>query len=98
MCEKGLPSNCYVGPAPNFWFGFGFMPSCPHSPQRGCGQKSTHFQTFCSKFNFVWGGRGEAASFSNITGKVPTLLTSIVAIGRGSMRGDVVLALMVDVG
>ena len=27
------------------------------------------------------------ASFSNITGKVPTLLTSIVAIGRVSMGG-----------
>ena len=41
-------------------------------------KKSTHLYPFCSKFNFVWGGRGGVASFSNITGKVPTLLTSIV--------------------
>ena len=35
------------------------------------------------------------ASFSNITGKVPTLLTSIVAIGRISMGVE---ALTVDAG
>ena len=33
---------------------------------------------FCAKFNFVLGGREGVASFSNITRKVPTLLTSIV--------------------
>ena len=33
---------------------------------------------FSSKFNFVLGGRGGVTRFTNITGKVPTLLTSIV--------------------
>ena len=49
------------------------------SPSNVVAEKSTHFHPFCSKFNFVWGGRGGVTSFSNITGKVPTLLTSIVA-------------------
>ena len=35
-------------------------------------------KNFCSKFNFVLGGRGGVTRFTNITGKVPTLLTSIV--------------------
>ena len=43
------------------------------------GQKSNHFHPWCSKFNFVWGGWGGVASFTNISRKVPTLLTSIVA-------------------
>ena len=63
-----------------FLFGFGFIPSFPNFPQQCCGQKSTHSHPFCSKFNFVWGGRGGVSSFSNITGKVPTLLTSIVGL------------------
>ena len=50
----------------------------PTSPSNVVAKKSTQFHPFCSKFNFVWGGRGGVASFSNITGKVPTLLTSIV--------------------
>ena len=50
----------------------------PTSPSNNVAKKSTHFHPFCSKFNFVWGGRGGVTSFSNITGKVPTLLTSIV--------------------
>ena len=63
-----------------FLFGFRFIPSFPnHPPKQCCGKKSTHSHPFCSKFNFVWGGRGGVASFSNITGNVPTLLTSIVA-------------------
>ena len=52
----------------------------PTSPSNVVAKKSTHFHPFCSKFNFVWGGRGGVASFSNITGKVPTLLTSIVGV------------------
>ena len=43
------------------------------------GQKSNHFHPWCSKFNFVWGGWGGVASFTNFSRKVPTLLTSIVA-------------------
>ena len=50
----------------------------PTSPSNVVAKKSPHFHPFCSKSNFVWGGRGGVASFSNITGKVPTLLTSIV--------------------
>ena len=53
-------------------------PPPPTSPSNVVAEKSTHFHPFCSKFNFVWGGRGGVTSFSNITGKVPTLLTSIV--------------------
>ena len=55
----------------------------PNSPQQWfiqCyGQKSDHFHPWCSKFNFVWGGWGGVASFTNISREVPTLLTSIVA-------------------
>ena len=51
----------------------------PTSPSNVVAKKSTHFHPFCSQFNFVWSGRGGVASFSNITGKVQTLLTSIVA-------------------
>ena len=62
----------------NFLFNSGFIPSSPTSPSNVVLKKSTHFHPFCSKFNFVWGWRGGVTSFSNITGKVPTLLTSIV--------------------
>ena len=83
LCEKALPSNCYVepcsSPKDNFLFGFGFTPSLPHSPCNVVAKKALILTRFASKFNFVWGGRGGVASFSNITGKVPTLLTSIVA-------------------
>ena len=72
-------------PAPKdkFLFGLGFILSSFHFPYNVVAIKSTHFHPFCSKFNFVWGGRGGVTSFSNITGKVPTLLTSIVA-GMGA--------------
>ena len=50
----------------------------PTSPSNVVAKKSTHFHPFWSKFNFGWGGRGGVASFSNITGKVPTLLASFV--------------------
>ena len=50
----------------------------PTSPSNVVAIKSAHFHPFCSKFNFVWGGGGGVASFSNITGKVPKLLISIV--------------------
>ena len=48
------------------------------SPSNDVAKQSSHFHQFCAKFNFVWGRRGGVTSFSNITGKVPTLLTSIV--------------------
>ena len=67
-------------PKDKFSFGFGFVLSSPYLPQQFCGQKSTQFHPFCSKFNFVWGGRGGIASFSNITGRVPTFLPCIVVI------------------
>ena len=50
-------------------------PPLPHSPPP---QQCFGPQKFCSKFNFLLGGRGGVTSFTNITGKVPTLLTSIV--------------------
>ena len=55
----------------------------PTSPSNVVAKKSPHFHPFCSKSNFVWGGRGGVASFSHITGKVPTLLTSIVDLASG---------------
>ena len=54
-------------------------PSHPPSPSAMLWPKSTHLHPFCFKIKFVWSGRGRVASFINITGKVPTLLTSIVA-------------------
>ena len=73
-------SSVDSAPKDNFLFGLGSSRRSPTSPSNVVAQKSTHFHPFCSKSNFVWGGRGGVASFSNITGKVPTLLTSIVGI------------------
>ena len=85
LCEKALPSNCYVAPNDNFLIDFKFIPSSPHSPpptppppSNVVAPKNTNFHPFCSKFNFVLGGRGGVTSFTIITGKVPRLLTSIV--------------------
>lgn len=39
----------------------------PDSPQQCCDPKRTHLHPFCSKFNIAWDGRGEVASFFNIT-------------------------------
>ena len=50
-------------------------PPLPHSPPPS---NVLAPQKFSSKFNFVLGGRGGVTRFTNITGKVPTLLTSIV--------------------
>ena len=53
-----------TAPNDNFLIGFGFIlsssPPTPYSPKQCCGQKSTLFYPFCSKFNFVFGceGRG----------------------------------------
>ena len=83
LCEKALPSNCYVGPCSQrqFLVRLWVHPVIPPtSPSNVVTKKSTHFHPFCSKFNFVWGGWEEVTSFSNITGKVPTLLTFIVVI------------------
>ena len=60
-----------------FFIGSKFIPSSPTSPLPPP-QQCFGPQKFCSKFNFVLGGRGGVTSFTNITGKVPTLLTSIL--------------------
>lgn len=64
--------------APNDHFvnGFAFIPS---SPQQCCAPKRNYFHPFCSKFNVVWGGGGwgGVATFTNISGRVVTLLTSL---------------------
>ena len=81
LCEKALPSNSSVRTLflrTIFCSALGSSRRPPTSPSNVVAKKSTHFHPFCSKFNFVWGGREGVASFSNITGKVPTLLTSIV--------------------
>ena len=66
---------------PFFFFDFGFIPlSPPLPPVMLWPTESTHFHPFCSKFNFLRGGRGGVASFANIIGKAPTLLISIVVL------------------
>ena len=86
LCEK--PFQVIVtwdsAPSDNFLRGFGFFPLSFHNPLNPAAllwPKRTHPPPppLCSKFNFVLGGRGSVASFTNITGKVPTLLTSIIA-------------------
>ena len=51
-------------------------PPLPHSPPPPSNVLAP--KKFCSKFNCVLGGRGGVTSFTNITGKVPALLTSTV--------------------
>ena len=53
-------------------------PALPHSRPPTPPSNVLAPKNFCSKFNFVLGGRGGVTRFTNITGKVPTLLTSIV--------------------
>ena len=53
-------------------------PALPHSRSPPPPSNVLAPKNFCSKFNFVLGGRGGVTRFTNITGKVPTLLTSIV--------------------
>ena len=65
----------------NFLMGFGFIVFPPNPPSTVVAKNSTHFHPFCSKFNFVWGERGGVTSFTNLSGKVPTLLTSIAEQG-----------------
>ena len=81
LCEKPFQAVVMYDPAPkdNFSFGFGFIPSSsPPPPPLPVAMlwpiKGTHFHPFCSKFSFVWGGRGGIASFSNITGKVQKVI------------------------
>ena len=71
LCEKPFQEIVTKDPAPkdNFLFGFGFIPPPPSpttSPSNVVAEKSTDSHPFCSKFNFVWGGRGGVTSFSNI--------------------------------
>ena len=48
----------------------------PPTPSSNVVAKKKHsFPPIVLKINFVWGGRGEVTSFTNITGNVPTLLT-----------------------
>ena len=61
-----------------FWIGFGVIPSSPYSPPAMLWPKKQSFPPICSKFIFVRGGRGGVATFTNITEKVPTILTSTV--------------------
>ena len=61
-----------------FFIGSKFIPSFPTSPLPPPPSNVLAPKKFSSKFNFVLGGRGGVTRFTNITGKVPTLLTSIV--------------------
>ena len=53
----------------------------PHSSQQCCGQKSTHYYLFAQNLIlFVVGGEGSLVLLVSLEiGKVPTLLTFIVA-------------------
>ena len=82
-CVKKPVTYSHSAPNDNFLICFGFIPSFPHSLQQCCGQKKHSFPPMVLKINFVWGGRGGATSFTNITGNVLTLLTSIVPIRGG---------------
>ena len=77
VCEKPFQVIVTEDPAPNdnFFIGSKFIPSSPTSPPPS---NVLPPKKFSSKFNFVLGGRGGVTRFTNITGKVPTLLTSIV--------------------
>ena len=70
--------------APNdiFLIGFRFipLPPPPPDPLEMLNPQEILFPSIFLKFNIVWGGRGEFASFTHITGKVPTLFTSIVVL------------------
>ena len=68
----------------NFLLGFGFIPSSPHLPQQCCGQKKHSVSPILLQIQLCLGWEGRFASFSNITGKVPTLLTSIVGLLAGA--------------
>ena len=65
-----------------FLISFGLISSSPHPPppppSNVVAKKEAVLSTHLKKFNFVWGERGEVATFTNITEKVPTLLTSTV--------------------
>ena len=63
-----------------FWSAMGSSHHPPIPPQQCCGQTKHSFPPMVLKINFVWGGRGGVTSFTNITGNVLTLLTSIVPI------------------
>ena len=68
-------------PNDNFLIGFRFIPSSPpHPPGNVLAKKalfSTHFAQNSTLFRVV--GKG-VSSFTNITGKAPTLLTSIAVL------------------
>ena len=84
LCEKALLSNLLHRTLLLATIFCSSVGSSCHPPgtflSNVVAEKNRHFHPFYSKFNFVWGGRGKVASFSNITGNVPTLLTSIVVI------------------
>ena len=63
-------------PNDNSWISFGFI-SPPPSPQQYCGQMADSFRPTLLKIQLYLSWRGGVASFTNITGKVPTPLTSI---------------------
>ena len=76
MCEKKTQVIVTSDSAPydGFLIGFGFIPSSPQPPP----PHLLNNVVAKRRFKIAWGGRGGVGSFTYLTGKVPTLLTSIV--------------------
>ena len=84
LCEKALTSNYWYVGLYAYWKFFdrlwvhSVVP--PFPLQQCCGSKSSHFHPFAQNSTLFGVGKRGIASFTNITGKVATLLTSIAVI------------------
>lgn len=83
MGKPGYTSNSYTGLCSitiSVSIGFGFIPSS-HTPlfQQCCAPKMGSFPPISLKIQRCLVRKGEFTSFNKLTGKFPTLLTSVVA-------------------
>ena len=81
--QKNLRHSGKTLPTNNYLIGFGFMPSSLHSPLTIWWPQMDSFPPFLLRPQLCLGGRKEIASFTDITWKVPTLLTFTVALIAG---------------
>ena len=63
-------------PNDNFLIRFGFIPSSPHFSQQFVAEKGLISTHFAQNFTLFGVGGGGSLSFTNISGKVSTILTS----------------------